>query len=245
MSHLQLNTQVLWTAAGALLLFGATTHADVDGQDTMAPPPGRLPAIQLSPQPIASESANIGKTIPQTRIIDSRGEVRWLFRDSAALGTVVVVRDPHCPVSSRYGPRISSMARHYRSLGYGFVFIYPAMDLQREERLSDQERLNVPGVYVARGSFALAERLGVRSTGDVFLLDADHRLRYRGAIDDQFGIGYIRDFPTRHYLRDALDAWASGEAIRQNATVAPGCHIDADPGNDWIVFPAVNGQLAA
>ena len=68
-------------------------------------------------------------------------------------------------------------------------------------------------------------------------------MRYRGAVDDQYGLGYTRDFPSRHYLRDALDALRNGDEIETPATAAPGCYIDADPAKDRLFLDLPGGQI--
>jgi len=78
----------------------------------------------------------------------------------------------------------------------------------------------------------------VVSTGDAFLLDADNKLIYRGAIDDQYGFSYTRDAPTHNYLRNAMDDLLQGRPIKVQATSAPGCVIDADPAKDRL-FPDI------
>jgi hypothetical protein len=142
------------------------------------------------------------------------------------------VETDHSRKAISYRPRISALARQFGERGFEFVFIYPNAELSDEERAEDARRLAIPGVYIDRGSFALAEALGLKSTGDVFVLDSEYRLRYRGAVDDQYGLGYTRDFPSRHYLRNALEALRNGDAIETPATAAPGCYIDADPAKD-------------
>ena len=94
-----------------------------------------------------------------------------------------------------------------------------------------------PAVFVKGDNTRLAAELGVNSTGDVFVLDAQQRLRYRGAVDQQYGIGYTRDFPSRSLLRNALDAVIEGRPIAVPATTAPGCHIDADPSGEKKLEP--------
>lgn len=89
----------------------------------------------------------------------------------------------------------------------------------------------------------MADELGVKSAGDVFVLDNEHRVRYRGAVDNQYGLGYTRDVPTRHYLRNALDALKEGRKIVTPATAAPGCYIDADPAKDQLIWPLPAGQM--
>ncbi len=68
-----------------------------------------------------------------------------------------------------------------------------------------------------------ARALEVTTTSEVFLFDRARTLRYRGAIDDQYGIGYSKPAPTKSYLADAIDGLLSTEAIAVEATTAPGC----------------------
>jgi len=68
--------------------------------------------------------------------------------------------------------------------------------------------------------------------------DAEHRLRYRGAVDDQYGLGYTRDFPSQHYLRNALESLQQGREVE-----TPGCYIDADPAKDRLLPQLPGGEM--
>ena len=228
---------------GVTLLFMLLCLPAFADDAPISPPIDRVPAIWLGPQELDPLQVGIGRQIPDLEVRGIGGHSHHLYQVPGQHGTVIVVRDPGCPVSQRYRPRISALARQFRNQGYEFVFIYPNEELSNEERAKDARQLAIPGVYVDRGSFALAEALGVKSTGDVFVLDALQRLRYRGAVDDQYGLGYTRDFPSRHYLRNALDALRNGEEIGTPATAAPGCYIDADPAKDHLFQDLPGGQM--
>jgi hypothetical protein len=204
---------------------------------------GREATVYLGPEELAPEEAAIGKRIPDVTLGLIGGGESGLYAGAGSRGTVVVVRDPECPVSRRYGPRIAKLARRFGSAGFGFVFIYLNEELDAARLREDAQALGVSGTFAARGSFALADALGVKSTGEVFVLDAGHRLRFRGAVDDQYGLGYTKDVATRHYLRHALEALLEGEPVQTPATSAPGCVIDADPEKDRLFQPAVDGQM--
>ena len=243
---MNLMNSVCRTAVAAILLnamtFGVSPLAIAES-GTISPPANRVPAVWLGPQVLDPTEAGIGKRIPDLELQGIEGQTHRLYGPDGGRGTVIVVRDPECPVSRRYGPRISKLARQFNTRGFDFVFIYPNEELQIEHRTRDAQSLGVPGVYVDRGSFALAETLGVKSTGDVFVLDADHRLRYRGAVDDQYGLGYTRDIPSHHYLRNALNAVQEGGEVSTPATAAPGCYIDADPAKDRLFPELPGGQM--
>ena len=79
---------------------------------------------------------------------------------------------------------------------------------------------------------------GALSTTDAFVLDARRTLVYRGAIDDQYGLGYSLDAPRQRYLADALAATLAGRAPAIAATQAPGCLLDLAEAQ-----PAARGDL--
>lgn len=228
---------------GIALLFVLLALPAGAGHAPISPPLDRVPAIWLGPQELDPLQVGIGRNVPDLEVRGIDGRSHQLHQASSMHGTVIVVRDPDCPVSQRYRPRISALAKQFGDQGFEFVFIYPNEELSNEERAEDARQLAIPGVYVDRGSFSLAEALGVKSTGDVFVLDTEHRLRYRGAVDDQYGLGYTRDFPSRHYLRNALDALRDGNDIGTPATAAPGCYIDADPTKDRLFQDLPDGQM--
>ena len=225
-----------------LVLLITSAAALAANLEEITPPAGRTPAVSLGPSELDPAEQRIGQTIADTDLKGIDGRLHRLHDTSGNLGTVIVVRDPGCPVSKRYGPRIRRLADIYGD-DFHFVFIYPSVDLTAEERATDAQMFGPRGIYAERGSFALAELLGVTSTGDVFVLDREHRLSYRGAVDDQYGLGYTRDLPTAHYLRNALDDLRESRPVRVPATSAPGCYIDADPAKDRLIPSVPAGHL--
>jgi hypothetical protein len=199
----------------------------------------------LGVEVLRPEEGLIGKQMDDLPFHDLMGKPSSLHKVAGEKGTVVVVRDPRCPVSRRYGPRIAGMGRKFSREGFAFVFIYLNETLDRAALMQDANSLDLPaGVMVGKGSFLLAESLGVKSTGDVFVLDDEQRLIYRGAIDDQYGFGYTQEAPTHYYLRNALEAELKGWPVSTPATLAPGCHIDADPQKDELPADPVDGALS-
>jgi hypothetical protein len=71
----------------------------------------------------------------------------------------------------------------------------------------------------------LADELSAKRTPEVFVFDARRQLRYRGRVDDQYGIGYVRDNPRREDLRVALQELIAGESVSVVKTDAVGCII--------------------
>ena len=75
--------------------------------------------------------------------------------------------------------------------------------------------------YLRDESQEVARAYDAKTTPDVFVLDADRRLRYRGAPDADY------DDPSANaqWLRDALDAVLGGETPSPAETKPVGCSI--------------------
>ncbi len=220
-----------WLAMALGLLLGvAAAHHIV-------PPADRIPTDWLGPQPLDPAAAGIGGQVPDMALRSLFGGEVPLHAIAGERGTVIFVRDPTCPVSQVYRPRQARLARQYQPQGFQFVVLYLNELLPPEAIAADAGDFDGPAVFLRGGGFALARALGVQSTGDVFVLDERHRLVYRGALDDQYGLGYTRELPMRRYLEKALDAMIAGRPVPMPATTAPGCSIDARPGEPPTLQP--------
>jgi len=218
------TTRQKWMGMALLGMVACLAQAD-----HIEPPGERTPTDWLGPQVLDPGKHGIGKRIADARLQKLSGGQASLHDLAGERGTVILVRDPQCPVSRVYGPRQAEMARLYGKKGFNFVVLYLSGQLGPAGLAGDASGFDGPAVFVKGDAQGLAGRLGLNSTGDVFVLDAQQHLRFRGAVDDQYGIGYTREFASRRLLRNALDALVDGRPVEVPATSAPGCHIDADP----------------
>jgi mono/diheme cytochrome c family protein len=114
---------------------------------------------------------------------------------------VVAFSGRDCPVSKLYKPRLDKLTREYSPRGVRFLTVS-----------SDDK--------------AFVALFGPERTTEAFVLDTKSVLRYRGAVDDQYGIGYVKDAPAKTYLVDAIEALLAGKAPPVAATEAPGCVVE-------------------
>jgi hypothetical protein len=68
---------------------------------------------------------------------------------------------------------------------------------------------------------SVARALGAERTPEVYVFDAERRLVYHGAVDDNRDSEAV----TTHYLRDALDALLAGHTPPVSDTPAVGCTV--------------------
>jgi mono/diheme cytochrome c family protein len=157
------------------------------------------------------------------RSIDGRaGRLHDLLEDGAL---VVAVRDVFCPVAGRYAPELGRLEDAYRDRGARFLYLNMNEADSRDAIRDEIVRNGFDGPYVAGVGSDIAGVLRPGVSSEVFVIDSAGTLRYRGAIDDQYGIDFSKPAPRATPLRDALDALLQGEEVPVARTNAEGCFL--------------------
>ncbi len=165
---------------------------------------------------------------------DFRGKEWTLsdFRDSQFLVCVFVGTE--CPLAKLYGSRLAEMAAEYESRGVAFIGVSSNRQDSMTELASYARRHGIEFPILKDLSNEIADQFGAKRTPEVFVLDQQHEVRYRGRIDDQFGVGYVLDKPGRRDLAVALDELLAGKTVSVPSTTPVGCIIGRlrDPDNE-------------
>lgn len=158
-------------------------------------------------------------------MVDYRGR-RWMLEDFGDKSLVVVAfLGTECPLAKLYSTRLNQLAERYASRGVSIVGVMSNVQDSLVEIQSFATRQEIDFPILKDGANRFADRMGAARTPEVLVFDAKRRLRYRGRVDDQYGIGYVRDEPGRHDLKIALDELLTGREVSIAKTAAVGCII--------------------
>jgi len=167
----------------------------------------------------------LGAQVADVALADVSGKHRTLgeFKNKKAI--VVVFVGTECPIANLYFPTLAEMQKRYAERGAQFL----AINSNDQDSLADvvehaRER-KLPFPVIKDAGQQVADAFGARRTPEVFLLDGNRTIRYRGRIDDQYGYTYRRAAPTRTELKDALDELLAGKAIAVTESECLGCLI--------------------
>ncbi len=172
-------------------------------------------------------SLAVGEPAPGFELQDTRGELHSPDGDPA---TVVVFTCNHCPYALAWHERIMQAGRDYAGRGVRFLAVnsndsdrYPRDSYEAMQRRVAGEDWSMP--YLHDASQEVARGYDAQTTPDVFVLDAQRRVRYRGAPDSAY------DEPEQGaaWLRQALDAVLSGRDPAPAETQPVGCSIKWKP----------------
>jgi peroxiredoxin len=184
-------------------------------------------ALLLLPS-IASALA-IGDGIPNKtdKLKNVDGKEITLADEAGAKGTLVVFTCNHCPYVKAWEDRIAALGNEYDKKGIGVIAINsnnpaknPEDGFEGMQARAKDKKLDFP--YAVDETSGVAKAFGATKTPEVFLFDANGKLAYHGAVDDN---SESADGVKAHYLKDAMDAVLAGKAASPAETKALGCGI--------------------
>lgn len=208
---------------------GCATSA-VLSQDAPEPKEGDKPQaepaeLKQPPRPVDPRLHRVGELVADMAFTDTQGKAGKLS-DYAGKPLVVAMTNVGCPICKKYAPTLAELQKELAEKGVNLLLLN-ASPADTAQTIADAvARYKLTARYVHDAGGELAAALGANSTGDCFLLDGSRTLVYRGAVDDQYGLGYALAQPRRNYLRDAVSALLAGRAPYTRATWAPGCDLE-------------------
>ena len=176
----------------------------------------------------------LGTVAPQFDLLDTAGE-RISLAGFHGRPLLVVFMCNHCPFVQHILDGLIDLVRHYQAKGVAVVGInsndveaYPADHPDLMARLATEKDLPFPYLYDPTQEVAKAYQAAC--TPDFFLFDKDHRLAYRGQMDDSRPGNGIP--VTGRDLRTAIDALLAGTPAPADQRPSLGCNIKWRPGNE-------------
>ncbi|HWG44482.1 MAG TPA: redoxin domain-containing protein [Gemmataceae bacterium] len=179
----------------------------------------------LSPHADSAQAATKVARIDNFQLRDPRGQLHQLsdWRDRKLV--VVVFLGVECPLARLYGPRLTELADEFAPQGVAFV----AINSNQNEGLTELERYarlhRLPFPFLKDVGNVVADQFDAQRSPEVFVLDERRIVRYRGRIDDQYGVGVQRPQPARRDLAIALSELLAGRPVSQPVCAAGGCCI--------------------
>lgn len=169
-----------------------------------------------------ADTVKMDKEVPDFTLkdaMDKEHSLKGLSHDKK--GIVVMFVSTQCPVSNEYNERILALHSDYKDQGVQFVGINSNRNESVEEIAEHNKANKFDFVVLKDLKNKIADKFGARRTPEVYLLDEEQILRYRGAIDNN------QKDPETHYLREALDLVLAEKEISEGRkrTKAFGCTI--------------------
>ena len=197
----------------------------ISGVSVSKGPQDSLRADDAPAKPIASVKGLIGQKVSHQTLTDFQGKDWDTSEFQNKKGVVVVFLGTQCPLAKLYTLKLVELAREFESRGIRFVAVDSNVQDSLAEMAAHAKKFEMTMPFLKDPDQTWANELGATRTPEVCVLDSAGVLRYRGRIDDQYGIGYAKEKPTELYLVDALESVLAGRDVQTALVSAPGCLI--------------------
>ena len=173
------------------------------------------------------EGLAVGDTAPDFALKNIDGKTVSLADYKDAKGYVVIFTCNTCPYAVMYEQRIIELHDKYAAKGYPVVAINPNDPEVKpgdifEKMQQRAEAKSFPFAYLFDDGQEVYPAYGATRTPHIYLLDADRKVQYIGALDNN---AQDAEAVTTKYVEDAIAALEAGKTPETTFTKAIGCSI--------------------
>lgn len=163
-----------------------------------APPPSALIGQQI-PAFMAEVDTYVGEKLTPSKF------------DSRKAGAIVVytVLGTGCPASRAYVERTVALDRDYGSKGVKFVYLYPNVDEQPDQKRAFHKQNGYPGGLVDDKGATIVKLLGAQRSSEMIIADKSAKIVFRGPLDDSRNPLQVK----QRYVGPALDELLVGKSV--------------------------------
>jgi peroxiredoxin len=181
----------------------------------------------------------LGTAAPDFQLPDTNGKMVSLADYKNAPALLVLFICNHCPYVKHIRKGLAQLARDYAPKGVGIVGISSndVANYSEDSPARMKEEAKSAGYifpYLYDETQAVAKAYRAACTPDIYLFDKNHKLVYRGQMDDSRPSN--GQPVTGKDLREALDAVLAGKAVSPNQKASVGCNIKWKAGNEPDYF---------
>lgn len=169
-----------------------------------------------------------GDRIGNFALIDHEGkshEADYYLKLPEVKGLVIFIQGNGCPLVRKRVPELNRLSGIYQRRGVLFCMLNANRHDEREEIRREAEAFGIKMPILKDDAQLVAGALGVERTAEVYLLNRQRRIVYRGAIDDRLSYESEKPAAERHFLKDAIESLLAGQEIDPAVTEAPGCKV--------------------
>ena len=169
---------------------------------------------------LADEKPNL-----QFDLIDLSGKIHSPGQNERGVPRAYVFLSTTCPIANSYTAELNRLADEFKGRVEFFgVLSEPDVTRQDAHKHFEEFELRIPILFDA--SNLLLKELTPSHVPQVFLLNAEEQLVYKGAIDNAYeSIGRRRATVEHHYLKTAITSALAGEPVAEPETSPVGCIV--------------------
>ncbi len=156
---------------------------------------------------------------------DFEGRIWELQKLDQYQAIVVMFVGCECPLARLYTARLHELRNEFPADSVAWMLVNSNQQdsLSELKQFAKANQVSIP--LLKDPGNRVADQFGADRTPEVFLLDRERKIRYRGRVDDQYTYGRQRPQATSKNLHDAIESLLDGREIATPQTTVSGCLI--------------------
>jgi len=173
-----------------------------------------------------ASQAKLGEKMPNLTFKDDKGKTYRLYEQENKKAIIIAFVSFECPVSNSYLAPLSDMAKEFERFGVTIWGLTTSEDDTPAQIAKSAKHYDLAFPVFKDERLKAADALKAEYTPEVFVLDGDFTLRYRGRIDNMYSERLKKHKEiTEHNLRQTIAELVTGRPVSVPATHAIGCKI--------------------
>jgi len=141
--------------------------------------------------------------------------------------SVFVFLAPDCPLSQGYTPVLNRLRKQFEAETIEFYGVFSGRASEKDAMDDFVKTYDIKFPVLPDPKLTLANLFGAAKTPEVFAVDSNEQIFYKGEIDNWAPeLGQHRQVITEHYLQDALNSFLDHRPAQVQQTDAVGCFIE-------------------
>ncbi|MBT6155998.1 MAG: redoxin domain-containing protein [Planctomycetaceae bacterium] len=174
---------------------------------------------------VKKKKSVIGRHMPNFIRPSSAGKEVALSDFGDAKLVVVIFMGTECPIGNAYVPDLVALQQRYPDKQVQVIGINSVLSDSAGTVARYVKEFKIDFPVLIDNDQTIADRFGAQRTPEIFVLDGQRKIRYRGRIDDRFGYIYKREESRRQELEEALKELLAGKDVSVPETEPVGCLI--------------------
>jgi alkyl hydroperoxide reductase subunit AhpC len=179
----------------------------------------------------ASSAVSIGDVAPAIVATDTQGNKVDLHAIKGM--TVLEWSNPECPFVKKHYDSHNMQALQKKAKADGVTWIVINSSAQGKQGNMNLEQANAvmktqdasPTHLILDAQGTIGKAYDAKTTPHMFVIDAEHKIAYMGAIDSKNGVNSEEIKTSTNYVQAALDALKAGKQPEPSATQPYGCGV--------------------
>ena len=140
---------------------------------------------------------------------------------------IFVFLAPDCPLSQGYMPALNRLRKQFAAETVEFYGVFSGRGSEKGAMDDFVKTYDIQFPALPDPKLTLATFFGAAKTPEVFAVDSNQQIFYKGEIDNWAPeLGQHRQVITEHYLQDALNSFLEHRRVQVQQTDAVGCFIE-------------------